>query len=195
VIILDLLRPNIVINFLQWSKIAETIKVNRTISPLRVRHQWVPSLAALFKFTILSFRYTPPVGKVLRIKISLKYGICVRFASCPLVITFRHFWQLFNVFLFLIFFIFCDFYACLERGKLHDAVMTFQFFQLIWRGFIIITFATPATLPTNEPKISYSGRIGNILSRFATVNIRFFVNFFFFIFMPIPIFVLVFITA
>jgi len=75
----------------------------------------------------------------------------------------------------------------------HDAVMMFQFFQLTLLGFItFIAFATPVAPLTNKPKIPNNGRIGKISQRFATGNIHFFVSFFFFIFKPIPIFVLTF---
>jgi len=67
----------------------------------------------------------------------------------------------------------------------HDAVMTFQFFQLA-ALLLFIAFAIPVAPLTNEPKTLNSSRIGKISSYFAG-NIRFFVGFFFFIFMLLSI--------
>ena len=79
----------------------------------------------------------------------------------------------------------------------HDAIMTFQFIQLTLRGFIVAySFCDFSVLPTNEPTTLNSGRIGIMPLHFATGSIRFFIGFFFFfVFKPIPIFVLTFITA
>jgi len=73
----------------------------------------------------------------------------------------------------------------------HDAIIMFQLFQLTMCSFVFMAFATTASL-TNEPKISNNGRIGRVPPRIATGSICFI---YFFIFKPMSIFVLTFITA
>ncbi|EZA62172.1 hypothetical protein X777_06123, partial [Ooceraea biroi] len=55
-------------------------------------------------------------------------------------------------------------------------------------------FVTPAASAANDPSAPSIGKIGNIPPRFATGSIRFFVVFFF-VFRPVPNFVLAFIAA
>ena len=72
----------------------------------------------------------------------------------------------------------------------------YDFFQLTLRGFIIVySFCDSCCALINESKTLNNSIVGKILPSFAIGNIRFFIGFFFFVFMPIPIFVLVFIAA
>ena len=142
--------------------------------------QWILGPSALFKFTMLSFRYRSPVGKVIRIKIPLKHGI--HFASCTLIVTpFSNFGNCLAFFFNLFYFFRCEssstFVVRANSMTFHDVVMMFQFLQLTfiiiynnWR-YLFITFATSAAPLTNEPKIP--NRISKILSitRFAIDNI------------------------
>ena len=74
--------------------------------------------------------------------------------------------------------------------------MTFQFFQLTLRGFIIVySFCDSCRAADQRAEDSQQRRIGKIPPRFTTSSIRFFIGFFFFVFKPIPIFVLAFIAA
>jgi len=59
---------------------------------------------------------------------------------------------------------------------------------------LLTAFATPTAPPINDPNAPNIGKIGNIPSRFAVGSTRFFAVFFF-VFIPMPIFVLVFIAA
>jgi len=112
VIILDLRYVQISHQFLRWKNFfgrsLPKLKVNSTISPLRVRHlsTWSISIIQIYDTTLVS--YIPPVDKLVCIKILLKYGIYIRFisyCSCSCIhddsYILRHLWQLFFLILFI----------------------------------------------------------------------------------------------
>ena len=84
-------------------------------------------VAEFVEFGSFSFRYTFSVGKVVRIKVLLKYGICIRFASCcscTLVVTpFGIFSNCLMFFFNLLNFFHCDSSSALVRSKINS--MTF----------------------------------------------------------------------
>ena len=154
----------------------------------------------LSKFTIpLSFWHTLSISNIVRIKMPLKYRMCIQFASCcnctSVVILLDFFIDFFSTRDTLSVFLWSE----TNTAAYHSAIMTLQFFQLMLRRFVIVyclgdsrRATDPMTAPMIDPRMPNSDRTDMTPLRFTR---KYSLVLLFLVFKPIPIFVLAIITA